>query len=256
MCLIVFAYNAHPRYKLIVAANRDEFYARPTAPADFWTDAPQVLAGKDLAAGGTWLGFTKNGRFAAVTNYRDPNAPNGEKSRGFLTRNFLIGADSTENYLQKIAAEKEKFSGFNLLAGDFADGASEMFYFSNRAEKIVRLEGGIYGLSNHLLDTNWQKVARSKAKLKEILQNTGEIFAEDLFLMLADRAIAADEDLPDTGIGRERERILSPVFIETSVYGTRCSTILTVDRDGRVNFREKTFVGENGNVAREFLIGK
>lgn len=252
MCLIVFALDAHPRYKLVLAANRDEFYNRPTAPAAVWFDAPEVLAGKDLAAGGTWLGLTKQGRFAAVTNYRDPRQPVKEKSRGRLTRNFLVGADSPPDYLQKISAEKENYAGFNLLVGDFG-GESKLFYYSNRGAAALQLSAGIYGLSNHLLDTAWHKVEESKTRFAKVLRNSIEISPESLFPILADRAAAPDEKLPDTGVGLKRERILSPAFIETNGYGTRSSTVVTIDRRGTAaSFTEKTFVGATGEVRHEF----
>lgn len=254
MCLILFAYKTHLRYPLILAANRDEFYARPTAPAAFWDDAPQVLAGKDLTAGGTWLGITKSGRFAAVTNYRDPLAPLGEKSRGDLTKDFLIGNESAENYLRRIEREKENYSGFNLLAGGFGADESELFYYSNRGGAPQKLSAGTYGLSNALLDTPWHKVETGKAKFAEILREGDEITPADLFSILADRTVAPPEKLPATGVGVERERVLSPAFIETEGYGTRLSTILLIGRDGRVNFIEKTFVGATGEVNVEFNI--
>lgn len=256
MCLILFALNAHPQYKFVLAANRDEFYARPTARAEFWADAPQTLAGRDLAAGGTWLGITRTGRFAAVTNYRDPTALVGEKSRGDLTKNFLIGDESPESYLQKIEREKNKYSGFNLLVSDFSAGESDLFYFSNRGGKTDKLRRGIYGLSNAFLNTNWLKVEKGKAKFSRILENNSKISLAPLFQVLADREIALDEKLPATGVGIERERVLSPAFIETENYGTRLSTVLTIGRDNRVRFVEKTFVGAAGAVEFDFAIKK
>lgn len=254
MCLIIFAANAHPRYQFVLAANRDEFYARPTAPADNWKDEPEVLAGRDLAAGGTWLGITTSGRFAAVTNYRDPLAPVGEKSRGDLTKNFLIGNAAAQNYLRKIEREKNDYSGFNLLVGNFGTSANELFYFSNRVGKSKKMSSGIYGLSNHLLDTAWHKVEQSKSKFAEILASSDEISPAELLSILADRCIAADEKLPDTGIGIDRERILSPAFIETEGYGTRSSTVLLIERGGRVSFTEKTFVGTSGELNYKFAL--
>ena len=253
MCLILFAQNAHPRYKLIVAANRDEFYSRPTAAAEFWTDAPQVLAGKDLVRGGTWLGITKTGRFAAVTNYRDPNAPDGTKSRGDLTKDFLVGVETAKNYVRKIEQGKSDYSGFNLLIGEFAEDENELFYLSNRSDKILNLSDGIYGLSNHLLDTNWHKIETGKRQFAEILQRE-TIEVQELLQLLENRTIAADEKLPDTKIGIELERILSPAFIETDGYGTRSSTILLIEKSGKVNFVEKTFVGKAGEISFEFLL--
>jgi uncharacterized protein with NRDE domain len=254
MCLIIFGLNIHPRYRLILAANRDEFYARPTKTAQFWEENPQVLAGQDLTAGGTWLGITKTGRFAAVTNYRDLSAPSGMKSRGDLTKEFLTGGDSPENYLRRIESEKSDYSGFNLLVGEFAEDKDELFYFSNRGENSEKLTSGIYGLSNALLGANWRKIEAGKSGFEKILQTADEIQSAPLFEILADRRRALDEELPQTGVGIERERILSPAFIETSGYGTRISTVLTIERGGRVKFIEKTFVGTVGEIKQEFAL--
>ncbi|MBA2621708.1 MAG: NRDE family protein [Acidobacteria bacterium] len=255
MCLILFALNAHPRYRLIVAANRDEFYARPAAAAAFWKDAPQVFAGRDLAAGGTWLGITKTGRFAAVTNYREPRTSKGVKSRGGLTKDFLVGNETPEDYLLEIEKAKNNYSGFNLLVGEIGANETRLFYFSNRGEKPKKLSGGIYGLSNALLNVDWHKVETSKARLTKTLQTSGEINRQELFEILADRRAAPDYKLPQTGIGIERERVLSPAFIETENYGTRLSTVLTVERGERISFTEKTFVGAaGGEVAQEFTL--
>lgn len=262
MCLILFAINAHPRYRLIVAANRDEFYARPTTTAAFWTDAPKVFAGRDLAAGGTWLGITRTGRFAAVTNYREPRAPAGKKSRGGLTKDFLVGNETPENYLLEIEKAKNDYSGFNLLVGNFGANETELFYFSNRGGKPEKLSGGIYGLSNALLNGGWHKVETGKERLTKILQTSGEINRQELLEILSDRRAAPDSKLPRTGVGIERERVLSSAFIETENYGTRLSTVLTIEcGNGRVSFTEKTFVGAvvgavTGEVAQEFVLEK
>lgn len=254
MCLILFAYKTHPRYQLILAANRDEFYSRPTAPAEFWTDAPKVLAGRDLIHGGTWLGITKDGRFAAVTNFREPSAPAGTKSRGDLTKDFLEGRETAENYLRKIESEKTVYSGFNLLVGEFGEDKKEIFYFSNRGGEIKKPAAAIYGLSNASLDTNWHKVETGKAKLAEILRKNDEVSAADLFQILSNRTIAADEKLPNTGIGTMRERVLSSAFIETEIYGTRSSSVLLIENSGKIKFIEKTFVGAAGDVNYEFSL--
>lgn len=237
MCSIFFALDAHPKYRLILAANRDEFYERPTAAAQFWVDAPHILGGRDLVHGGTWLGVTKTGRFAAVTNYRDPLAPLGNLSRGNLVGNFLRGEHSVRNYLENIERERKNYSGFNLLAGEIE---SEIGYFSNRASGVKILASGVYGLSNHLLDTPWQKVRRGKIALQELLKKE-DFSSENLFAILRDAEIAADENLPETGIGLERERVLSAIFIETPVYGTRCSTVLLAGRTGEIFFAERTY---------------
>lgn len=238
MCLILLAYKTHPKYKLILAANRDEFYDRPTAPAKFWTDAPEILAGRDLVQGGTWLGITKNGRFATVTNYRNPQQTQGKFSRGALVSDFLRGNETVLEYLEKVQTESANYTGFNLLIGDFK--ADEFAYFSNRGGMIKSLESGIYGLSNAFLDTHWQKVIRGKENLKNTI-STEEISADSLLEILQDRTIASDENLPETGVGVEKERILSPCFIETPIYGTRSSNIVLIGNDNSVQFTEKSF---------------
>lgn len=253
MCLIIFGLNVHPHYPLILAANRDEFYERPTAPAGYWNDDPTILAGRDLVHGGTWLGVTKTGRFAAVTNYRDPTAPAGIKSRGDLTTDFLKGNATPENYLLRVEEQKNDYSGFNLLVGDFADGKNALFYFSNRGREPNVLSPGIYGLSNGLIDSPWPKVSKAKAELaKSILR--GHLSSSGLIEILADQTFADDENLPNTGIGIERERALSSAFIKTEGYGTSSSTILTIDRSGSVKFMEETYVETPGSVVFEFAI--
>lgn len=240
MCVIFFAYQKHPDYPLILLANRDEFYNRPTEVAKNWEDFPDILAGRDLIGGGTWLGINKNGKFAAVTNYRDPNAPAGSRSRGDLTAEFLKTNKSAEDYLAKIHQNALEFSGFNLVLGEINSLKNELFYYSNRIGKIQKLECGIYGLSNHLLDTPWQKVEKGKQFLAENITN--DFSKKDCFAVLADESLAVDADLPDTGIGYEREKLLSAVFIKTVGYGTRCSTILSVSDDFKFDFEERFFV--------------
>lgn len=239
MCLILLAYKTHPSYPLILAANRDEFYDRPSAPADFWEERPDVLAGRDLKEGGTWLGITKKGRLAALTNYRDPlfirpDAP----SRGWLVRDFLCGTESPVRYLKDLSARAGRYNGFSLLFGD----VSGLRFFSNR-DGSSPLTPGLYGLSNRLLDTDWPKVRRGKERLAALLSHAEVPDPEGLFSLLADRARPEDSDLPDTGIGLEWERILSSIFIASPVYGTRSSILLMVDRRGRVMFMERVFNG-------------
>lgn len=246
MCLITFALDAHPAYRLVVAANRDEFYARPTAPAAWWADAPDVLAGRDLREGGTWMGVTRAGRFSAVTNYRDPGLAQkaAAPSRGALVADFLRGAADAESYIRGLEARAGEYNGFNLLVGD--DGG--LFYLSNRTEGVRRLEPGVYGLSNALLDTPWPKVVRAKRAMADALALAeGDAWDAPLWEALADRVIAADDSLPDTGVGAERERLLSPPFIRTDVYGTRASSVMTIARDGEVRFIERSVVpGRDG----------
>jgi uncharacterized protein with NRDE domain len=239
MCLIVFAYNVHPSYRLVLAANRDEFYERPSAPADFWEDQPQVLAGRDLKEGGTWLSVTPKGKFAAITNYRNPSTFKSDApSRGKLVSRYISGKQNACNYLKKISLQADKYNGFNLILGE----GSDIFVFSNCGEKR-KLNPGIYGLSNHLLNTPWPKISRGKKLLKAALGKKGAALEEALFALLADRHIPPDSKLPSTGIGLEWERLLSSIFIESPVYGTRSSTILLIGKNRRVRFVEKVFDG-------------
>jgi uncharacterized protein with NRDE domain len=238
MCLLLFAFKSHPAYKLILAANRDEYYERPTSPSAFWKDAPHLLAGRDLRAGGTWFGITRNGRLAAITNYRDPatvkkNAP----SRGNIVTGFLLGGQDPAEYLQTLAQQADKYNGFNLIVGT----NDRLYWYSNHGDGIHRLSPGIHGLSNHLLNTAWPKVTRGKDALARLLSEGSNPQAEDLFRILGDRTIPGDKSLPHTGVGLEWERILSPIFITSPTYGTRSSTLLFVDLKNRITFAERTY---------------
>ncbi len=241
MCVIFFAYQRHPEFPLILLANRDEFYDRPTVKAQSWKDFPDIFAGRDLVGGGTWLGVNKKGRFAAVTNYRDPFAATGTISRGNLVADFLKMDEPAEVYLKNIQSKSTDFSGFNLLVGEINSEKNEMFHYSNRGEDIKKLTTGIYGLSNHLLDTPWRKIEKGKGIFKSLIEQN-EFSNEIFFEFLSDESLADDEDLPDTGIGYEREKLLSAIFIKTPIYGTRCSTILTFDREFNMKFDERIYV--------------
>jgi uncharacterized protein with NRDE domain len=238
MCLLLLAVQEHPDYKLVLAANRDEYYDRPTAAAAFWNEAPHLLAGKDLRAGGTWLGITKNGRIAAITNYREPAAEiSGAPSRGKLVSGFLLSKQSAEHFLEGLALEKERYNGFNLIIGE----RDQLYWFSNRGDGAHKLSSGIYGLSNRLLDTPWPKLIRSKEAMAHLISNEKDLSPNALFQMLMDRTISDDDQLPDTGVGIAWERILSPIFITSPTYGTRSSTTILIDRQDRVTFTENTF---------------
>lgn len=238
MCIIIFAYKAHPHYDLVLAANRDEYYARPTLSAAYWENEPDILGGRDLERGGTWLGVTRDGKYAAVTNFRDPSLIKKDApSRGILVRDFLRCGQTPENYLTRTATNSESHNGFNLIAG----GRSGLYYHSNRDARIRPLTPGVYGLSNHLLDTPWPKVAKGKQALSEIIRQGSDIVPETVFEILADQAQADDALLPKTGISLEYERALSPIFISTPDYGTRSSTLLLIDMNGKVTFIERTF---------------
>ena len=237
MCLIALAFKTDPRYPLVLAANRDEFYARPTAPARFWEDAPQVLAGRDLKAGGTWMGITTRGKIAAVTNYRDPASHKDHApSRGELVSSYLRGNAEPEEFLDSLARNASRYNGFNLILGT----AGTLYWYSNRGRGVGLLAPGIHGLSNHLLDTPWPKVTTAREALTRVLEHDEHMDTEALFSALTDHTVPADEDLPDTGVGLVRERMLAPVFITSPDYGTRSSTILTVDTAGTALFTERT----------------
>lgn len=241
MCLMAIAVESHSRYRLILAANRDEYFQRPTAPASFWEDVPQLLAGRDLQAGGTWLGVTTGGRLAAVTNYREPQRHGQHRrSRGRMVTDFLAGNIPPQAYLETIRGEGEQYGGFNLIVGD----REGIFYYSNRGDAPLRISPGIHGLSNHLLDTPWPKVVAAKERLQRLLrEDTPE--PEALFALLSDTATFPDQLLPDTGVGLERERLLSSLFIAGSDYGTRSSTLILIDRDDRITFMERSFDGSH-----------
>ena len=239
MCLILFAWKVYAKFPLILAANRDEFTERPSAPAAFWDDAPDLLAGRDLKRGGTWLGITRTGRLAAVTNYRDPaSLKEDAPSRGELVSDYLLSKEHPEAFLRRIEPRAARYNGFSLLLGD----GSVLAYFSNRGE-ANHLTPGIHGMSNHLLDTPWPKVEWGKQAMEELLVTNDDPSPEALLALLASRSRPPDESLPQTGVGLERERVLSPLFIESPGYGTRCSTVLLIDREGMVTFVERVFNG-------------
>ncbi|HEY6007197.1 MAG TPA: NRDE family protein [Geobacteraceae bacterium] len=243
MCLILIAHDCHPRYRLIVAANRDEYHARPTAKASFWADAPEVLAGRDLEGGGTWLGLTATGRFAALTNFREPHLHRKDApSRGRLVSDFLCGNMDEDAFRQRLEREGETYNGFNLLFG----AVDRLGIFSNRAQLPPELAPGIHGISNHLPDTPWPKVVRGKEGLTSLVSAGNPLTPRDLFALLADRTQPADAFLPNTGVGLELERQLAPLFIRGKEYGTRCSTVVLVDQENKVTFAERTFPPPHG----------
>ena len=245
MCLAVIALSAHPHYSLVVAANRDEFHARPAAPAA-WGRAPpfvDILAGRDLEAGGTWLGVRRDGRWSLVTNVREPGRHDpAARSRGELVPRVL-GADATDAALAGIADAADRYNGFNLLAGD----AGGVRWTSNRDPGVRSLSAGTHGLSNALLDTPWPKVVRTLDRVRAWAAD-GERDTSPLFAALADRAPAPDALLPATGVPLDWERMLSAPFIVSERYGTRCSTLLTIDRDGRARFQERSFSADGAQT--------
>jgi uncharacterized protein with NRDE domain len=248
MCLLVLAWQVRSETPLLLAGNRDEWYERPAAPAQFWTDAPQLLAGRDMEAGGTWLGVTRDGRFAAVTNYREAHGP-ALRSRGDLVRDYLVGAQAPAAYVQSVQAIAHDFAGFNLLLGD----RDQLWWFSNRSDSPVRLSPGIYGLSNHLLDTPWPKVQTAKAALAALCA-AGEPTTSSLLDLLEDRRTYPVGDDPAAGIDAVLARAASAIFIETPRYGTRCSSVLRIATNGRVEFTERSQTPQRGEAQFRFCL--
>ena len=253
MCLIAIAWQARSDLPLLVAANRDEWRERPAKPAHWWPERPELLAGRDLQAGGTWMGITRGGRFAAVTNFRDPSDKRSTaRSRGMLVTEFLFGTDSPARFLSNLSARSHEYNGFNLIVGD---GAS-LFYFGSREGQPRAIEPGIHAISNHLLDEPWPKVVAAQVAMDEALHATDAVPL--LFDMLSDDTRPADEDLPKTGVAMEWERRLSCALITGDDYGTRASTVLAVTSRGEAIFEERTRGADGGvdRVVREaFAIG-
>ena len=238
MCLILFSFDPASEYPLIVLANRDEFHRRPTARAGFWKEHPRLVAGRDLEKGGTWMGVTTSGRFAAVTNYRSPrDMQPGGRSRGDLPLAFLTGDEAALSYLAAVQDDAAAYAGFNLLVFD----GQTMGYLSNRSgEGAQSVRAGVHGLSNALLDTAWPKVAGGREALQGLMASG--LPAASWMRIMADTGKAADDQLPDTGIGLEKERLLSSRCIESPEYGTRCTSFVCIPRDGPIEFVERTLV--------------
>ena len=231
MCIILFSWQQHPDYPLVVAANRDEFHDRATEPAA-WRN--QVCCGLDGVAGGTWMGVTADGRFAALTNYREPHEPGAPRSRGLLPYFFLHGEHTPVQFLEEVDAEQHYYAGFNLLVGN----RDQLWYFSNREAGPPRpVQPGVHGLSNGLLDEPWPKVEKGRTRLAGISQ--GAPRHQDLLDIVRDTSEPPDEALPDTGVGLETERLVAPIFIQTPHYGTRASTSVVVPRRGEPELREQ-----------------
>lgn len=251
MCLLLLAWQHDARHTLVLAGNRDEFHDRPAAPADWWDGS--IIGGRDLRAGGTWLAAHRDGRFAVVTNYREPiEEGRGPRTRGELVAAYLQGELGPDTYAREIARRGAEYGGFNLLIGS----PDMLVYLSNRGRGPEILEPGVYGLSNHLLDSPWPKLERSRKRFERLLLS--DPTPEALLEILADRRPATDHELPDTGIGLEWERLLSSPFIVSPHYGTRCSTVLML-RQGQVAFTERRFnaAGEvNGHSSFDYTIAE
>lgn len=236
MCLILLALRQHADFPLVVIANRDEYYARPSRDAHWWDDA-DIYAGRDLEAGGTWLGVNRRGRFAAVTNVREPGAMQaGKRSRGDLPRNFLVADDSAETYLQQLRESDQDYSGFNLLLGD----ARELWFYSNRERVVRRIEAGCYGVSNGQFDEPWPKLKSGRTEL--VAQMKKSVEHKQLMDILTDHRIAADHELPSTGVELDIERLLSSRFIRSPSYGTRACSVVTFAQDGEIEFSEQNYI--------------
>lgn len=248
MCLVTLAFQSHPKYPLIVVANRDECYERASVEADFWSDHPNLLAGRDLQAGGTWFGVNRAGRWAAVTNFRG-GASVADLSRGELPTDYLRdNAPEVGAYFAEVGAKADRYSGFNLLAGT----VDELAYCNNLNNSNLFLAPGVYTLSNDLLDTPWPKAELARERLLRAIEDE-TLRSEDLVSVLASRQCFPDGRLPDTGVGLEMERTLSPPFIVSHTYGTRCTTVLLIDNEGEVEFAEQTFLrGEAMGDLRQY----
>ena len=251
MCLLALALGVHARFPIVVAANRDEFHARPTEPLNWWSpaaDAPLVLSGRDLEAGGTWMGLTASGRVAMLTNIRAPSQHDPDaQSRGRIVTDWLTGSDDVDSFWKRV--EARRYNGFNLIAADASTG--RWFWAANRGIAPIALEPGIHGLSNAELDTPWKKVVDLKRRLRDSLDAADSVdaLARDLFDALGDRSLVADTALPDTGMPKEIERQLSSAFVEMPArgYGTRCSTLLITERG---DFGERAHVLERTQADR------
>ena len=243
MCLLFFSYKTTPGYKLVVAANRDEFLSRPTAPLAFLDKEKTILAGRDIQGGGTWLGITAQLKVAAITNYREPQAnKDNAPSRGEILMEYLTGEMDAGQYVQSLAGKSDGYNGFNLILGD----AKELYYYSNRSAGSQLLEPGFYGLSNNLLDVPWPKVARGKKLLQHDMLASDHVDPLRLLDLLEDDCRPPDDQLPDTKIGLDWERLLATIFINGSTYGTRSSAVITVTNAGKIEFVEKTILRPSG----------
>ena len=238
MCLILLAWNAQREYPLILAANRDEFFARATQAAEPWPESQAVVGGRDLEKGGSWLAVSASGRLAAVTNFRDGAVRRGgQRSRGLLVNDFVLSDLDPRSFLADVRARRDVYDGFNLLVA--ADGS--LLHYSNVSDEITAVAAGVHGVSNHLLDSPWPKVERGKQALGRLLDGRRDALAAGLFDALADTHSPPDDELPSTGVSPEWERALGRAFIHTPGYGTRASTVVLMERSGKLTFMERNF---------------
>ena len=255
MCYILLAINQRKEYPFILAANRDEFYQRASSQLAFWEDKPHIAGGRDLEQGGTWMGVTKTGHFAAITNYREAATSRASlRSRGLLITDYLDSNININSFSDKLQAQADTYSGYNLIYGNLPN---QLYYFSNRNNRKPQpLAAGIYALSNHLLDTPWPKVKSGKQNFEKIIKNPKSKLNPLLFQLLSDQTTADSDQLPNTGIDGKFEKLLSSIFIKSDHYGTRCSSILTVDQFGQISFTELTHnridKGANNPITLQF----
>jgi uncharacterized protein with NRDE domain len=237
MCLVLIAHDCHPRYRLILASNRDEFYSRPTEPLAFHGPEQNLLCGRDLEEGGTWLAVSSSGRVAALTNVREPGISGGTTpSRGLLVNECAQSTQPLPDFLESVMLQADSYNGFNLVACD----DSGLYYCSNRIPCVQKLDAGLYGLSNHQLDTPWPKLTTAKTLFRDILDAAGELDCEALFTLLRDDTCPPADQLPDTGVGPVWEQILAPIFIKSEIYGTRTSSLVLIASNGHIRFIERT----------------
>ncbi len=238
MCLIIFSWQQHADHPLILVANRDERYARPTQQLQRWQEIPEIIGGRDLQAGGSWLAVNRQGRFAAVTNVRDPRPVSQDaRSRGKLITDCLTSDLSLADWLGRLRHTRQEYAGFNLLVGDIR--AAQLFCYNNQSDRLQELPSGLYGLSNSELDDPWPKVSRGKQLLNEAIHPDGPPDVDALLGLLTDNQQPDEAELPDTGIGLELERMLAPITIQTDDYGTCSSTVLLTDHLGQVQIHEQ-----------------
>ena len=245
MCLVVFAWRPESRQPLLLLSNRDEVHARPSAALAQWSDRPEVYAGRDLEAGGTWLGITEQGRFATLTNIRDMSLPLGAQSRGALVTDYLVAQKTPQAYLQEVASQVNQYSGFNLLAGD----RQSIWYLSSTEPRPTRLTEGVYALCNASLDTPWPKLVRIRSTFAENLDATDQA----LFALMQNELRADDDQLPDTGVGLAMERMLSSIFIRGDRYGTRATSLLRSFADGTMSLAERSYAA-NGHYLGQIQV--
>lgn len=249
MCLIVLAYKMHADYPLVFAGNRDEIYGRPTEEAQIWQTKPEIVAGRDLKAGGTWAGINANGRLSAITNFRDiKNIRADAPSRGHIVTDSLLTSAAVGDFMEDLNKIAPNFNGFNLLTGS----VDELYWLNSVRQEVVELEPGIYGLSNAYLDTPWPKLTATKQAFE--LTFYDNLFEPDPYFNILLDPTTYTHDLPDTGLTPEMEKAVSAAFIQTPHYGTRCSTFVRIGKDGTFIYEERTYQPESGEIDSRTLV--